>query len=40
MTDHRINLTMYRLDSIMEGDIQEIIDALTTHYQTEALKTL
>lgn len=28
MTDHRINLTMYSLDKIMEGDIQEIIDAL------------
>ncbi|MBW1708746.1 MAG: peptide chain release factor 1 [Deltaproteobacteria bacterium] len=40
LTDHRINLTLYRLDSIMEGDIQEIIDTLTTHYQTEALKTL
>jgi len=40
MTDHRINLTMYRLDSIMEGDIQEIIDSLKAHFQTEALKTL
>jgi peptide chain release factor 1 len=27
VTDHRINLTLYRLDKIMDGDIQEIIDA-------------
>ena len=38
MTDHRIGLTLYKLDNIMEGDIQEIIDALRTHNQTEALK--
>ena len=38
MTDHRIGLTLYRLDSIMEGDIQEIIDALRAHNQALALK--
>ena len=38
MTDHRIGLTLYRLDSIMAGDIGEIVDALRTHYQMEALK--
>jgi len=38
MTDHRIGLTLYRLDSIMEGDLDEIVDALRTHYQMEALK--
>ncbi len=38
MTDHRIGLTLYRLDSIMEGDIQEIIDALRAHNQSLALK--
>jgi len=38
MTDHRIGLTLYRLDSIMDGDIEEITDALRTHYQMEALK--
>ena len=27
MTDHRINLTIYKLDKVMDGDIQEIIDA-------------
>lgn len=38
MTDHRIGLTLYRLDAIMAGDIEEITDALRTHYQMEALK--
>ncbi|MDL2306877.1 peptide chain release factor 1 [Desulfovibrio sp. OttesenSCG-928-C06] len=38
LTDHRINLTLYKLDAVMEGDIQEIVDALTTAAQTEALK--
>ncbi len=38
MTDHRIGLTLYKLDSIMAGDIQEIIDELKTHYQAQALK--
>lgn len=38
MTDHRIGLTLYRLDSIMAGDIAEIVDALRTHYQMEALQ--
>jgi peptide chain release factor 1 len=38
LTDHRIGLTLHRLDSIMEGDISEILDTLTTHFQTERLK--
>jgi peptide chain release factor 1 len=38
MTDHRIGLTLYRLDSIMAGDIGEIADALRAYYQMEALK--
>jgi peptide chain release factor 1 len=38
MTDHRIGLTLYRLDSIMQGDIAEIADALRAHYQMEALQ--
>ena len=40
MTDHRIGLTLYRLESIMQGDLQEIIEALITHFQAEALKTI
>ena len=39
ITDHRINLTLYRLDAIMsEGLFDEIIDPLIAHYQGEALK--
>ncbi|MGD9730920.1 MAG: peptide chain release factor 1 [Desulfamplus sp.] len=38
MTDHRIGLTLYRLESIMSGDIQEIVDELKTYYQALALK--
>jgi peptide chain release factor 1 len=37
VTDHRIGLTLYRLEGVLEGDLDEIIHALTTHYQTEAL---
>jgi peptide chain release factor 1 len=38
VTDHRIGLTLYRLESVLEGELDEILDALTTHYQAEALK--
>ncbi|TWJ33347.1 peptide chain release factor 1 [Geobacter argillaceus] len=38
MTDHRIGLTLYKLDAIMQGDIAEIADALRAHYQMEALQ--
>jgi len=38
VSDHRINLTLYKIESIMLGDIQGIIDALITHFQTEKLK--
>jgi peptide chain release factor 1 len=38
MTDHRINFTLYKLDRVIEGDLEELIDALNTHYQAEALK--
>lgn len=38
VTDHRVNLTLYKLDQVMEGDIQELIDALATAAQAEALK--
>ncbi|MBN2284501.1 MAG: peptide chain release factor 1 [Deltaproteobacteria bacterium] len=39
MTDHRIGLTLYNLENILDGDIDDIIDALMTHYQAESLKT-
>ena len=38
VTDHRIGLTLYRIDSIMNGDLDEIIDALTLADQAEKLR--
>ena len=38
VTDHRIGLTLYKLDSIMQGEISELIEELTTFNQTQALK--
>jgi peptide chain release factor 1 len=38
VTDHRINFTLHRLPQILEGEIDELIDELTTHFQAEALK--
>lgn len=38
VTDHRIGLTIHQLDLVMEGAIDEIIDALISHYQTEKLQ--
>ncbi len=39
VTDHRIGLTLYKLDAILMGNIDELIDALTAYFQAEALKT-
>lgn len=38
VTDHRIGLTLYKLEQILNGDLDEVVDALTTYYRTEALK--
>lgn len=38
MTDHRINYTVYNLDSFMDGNIQECIDRLAIAENTERLK--
>lgn len=38
MTDHRIGLTLYKLPDIMNGDIQELVDALATFHQAELLQ--
>jgi peptide chain release factor 1 len=38
VTDHRIGLTLHQLDLVIEGRLDPIIEALTTHYQTENLK--
>jgi peptide chain release factor 1 len=37
VTDHRINLTLYKLDRVMEGDLDELIGALISDYQTALL---
>ncbi|MFC2171722.1 peptide chain release factor 1 [Acidobacteriota bacterium] len=38
VTDHRIGLTLHRLQAVLDGDIHEIIDTLVTHFQAERLK--
>jgi peptide chain release factor 1 len=38
VTDHRIGLTLYKLEDILQGDINEIIEGLTTHYQAKAMQ--
>ena len=38
VTDHRVGLTLYKIDAIMNGDIDEIIDTLATADQAEKLK--
>lgn len=40
ITDHRIGLTLHRLEQVLEGDLDEIIDGLIAHYQAERLKEL
>jgi peptide chain release factor 1 len=40
VTDHRIGLTLYKLDIILQGEVDEIIDALATHYQSQALQNV
>lgn len=38
VSDHRIGLTLHKIDAIMNGDLTELLDALTVHYQSEKLK--
>lgn len=40
MTDHRINLTLYKLDTIMQGDLTELLDQLHREYQADQLALL
>jgi len=40
VTDHRIGLTLYKLEHILQGDIDELIDNLSTYYQTQALQNV
>ncbi len=38
VTDHRIGLTLYKLEGILQGDIEELTEALASHYQAQALQ--
>ena len=38
LTDHRIGLTLYKLDSVLQGDLAEVIDACTSYFNAELLK--
>jgi peptide chain release factor 1 len=38
VTDHRIGLTLYKLDSVLDGSLDDVIDPLVIHFQTEAMK--
>lgn len=40
MTDHRINLTVYKLDALMDGDLQDVLDALRSEHQADQLAAL
>ncbi len=40
ITDHRINLTLYKLDFIMDGDLSELTNALMAEHQAEQLADL
>jgi len=40
MTDHRINLTLYKLDELMQGNLSQVIDPLINEYQAEQLASL
>ena len=40
MTDHRVGLTLHRITDIMDGDLDEVIDALTIEAQGEDMKRL
>ncbi len=39
ITDHRIGLSVYSIDEVLEGDLDQLVDPLIAHYQTEALKS-
>jgi peptide chain release factor 1 len=39
VTDHRLHLTMHKLESILDGDLEDFVDALTVHFQAQMLGT-
>jgi peptide chain release factor 1 len=40
ITDHRVNLTLYRLPEVLAGDLDELVDTLTREHQADELKSL
>jgi len=40
VTDHRINLTLYRLDEILQGDLDQVVEPLTSEYQADQLAAI
>ena len=40
MTDHRINLTLYKLDAIMQGDLNELLDSLLREHQADLMASV
>lgn len=40
VTDHRVNLTLHRLEAILNGDLDEVMDTIITYYQAEKLKAV
>jgi peptide chain release factor 1 len=38
VTDHRINLTLYKLESVLQGEVDALVDPLITHFQAQALQ--
>ena len=40
ITDHRIGLSLHKLAAVLEGDLNDLIDSLSTHYETERLKNI
>ena len=40
ISDHRINLTLYKIDAMMDGDISELLGALSSEHQAELLASL
>jgi len=40
MTDHRINLTLYKLDEVMQGHLEQIVGPLNQEYQADLLASM
>ncbi len=40
VTDHRINLTLYKLDEVIQGDMQQVVEPLINEYQADQLAAL